>query len=116
MWALQRRRGPCPQEQVRGAYPLGQPGMRPGLGADKGSKAPFSPFRSLSHHRVLLAENLFEDDIGHQCQKQSLQVYLVPLIVKIPPANIGDTRDVDSIPGLGRSLEEGTATHSSVLA
>ena len=33
-----------------------------------------------------------------------------------PPANAGDKRDVGSIPGLGPSLEEGMATHSSVLA
>ena len=26
------------------------------------------------------------------------------LVVKTPPANAGDTRDADSIPGLGRSL------------
>ena len=29
------------------------------------------------------------------------------LVVKTPPANAGDTRDVDSIPGLGRSLGGG---------
>ena len=28
----------------------------------------------------------------------------------------GDTGDMGSIPGSGRSLEEGTATHSSTLA
>ena len=32
------------------------------------------------------------------------------------PANAGDVRDLGSIPALGRSLEEGTATHSSILA
>ena len=40
----------------------------------------------------------------------------VALVVKTPPADAGDIRDADSIPGSGRSLEEGTATHSSVLA
>ena len=35
--------------------------------------------------------------------------------VKNPPANAGDLRDLGSIPGLGRSLEEGVATHSSIL-
>ena len=29
------------------------------------------------------------------------------LVVKNPPANAGDIRDVGSIPGLGRSPEEG---------
>ena len=40
----------------------------------------------------------------------------VVLVVKNPPANTGDIRDVSSIPGLGRSLEEGMPTHSSILA
>jgi len=40
----------------------------------------------------------------------------VALVVKNPPASAGDVRDVDCIPGLGRSLEEGMATHSSILA
>ena len=30
--------------------------------------------------------------------------------------SVGDIRDAGSIPGLGRSLEEGMATHSSILA
>ena len=34
-------------------------------------------------------------------------------MVKNPPANAGD---VGSIPGLGRSSEEGNETHSSILA
>ena len=38
------------------------------------------------------------------------------LVVKNPPANAGDLRDVVSIPGSGRSPEEGVATHSSLLA
>ena len=38
------------------------------------------------------------------------------LVVKNPPASVGDIRDVSLIPGSGRSLEEGTAIHSSILA
>ena len=38
------------------------------------------------------------------------------LVVKNPTANAGDVRDGGSIPGLGRSFEEGMATHSSILA
>ena len=38
------------------------------------------------------------------------------LVVKNPLANAGDVRDAGSISVLGRSLEEGTATHSSILA
>ena len=40
----------------------------------------------------------------------------VALVVKNLSANAGDVRDVGSIPGLGRSLEEGMATHSNSLA
>ena len=38
------------------------------------------------------------------------------LVVKNLPANAEDIRDMDSIPGSGRSLEEGMATRSSILA
>ena len=37
-------------------------------------------------------------------------------MVKNLPVNAGDRRDVGLIPGLGRSLEEEMATHSSILA
>ena len=37
-------------------------------------------------------------------------------MVKNPSANAGDIRDVGSIPGLEDTLDEGMATHSSVLA
>ena len=38
------------------------------------------------------------------------------LVVKNLPANAGDTRDTGSIPGWEDPLEEGMATHSSILA
>ena len=38
------------------------------------------------------------------------------LVVKNPPDNTGDIRNTGSIPGSGRSPEEGMATHSSILA
>ena len=38
------------------------------------------------------------------------------LVVKKPPANAGDIRDTGSIPGSGRSLEQGMETHSSIFA
>ena len=34
------------------------------------------------------------------------------LVVKNPPANAGDIRNVNLIPGSGRSLEEEMATHT----
>ena len=37
-------------------------------------------------------------------------------MVKNPPANAGDLRDSGSIPGLGRTPEDGMATHPSILA
>ena len=37
-------------------------------------------------------------------------------VVKNPPANAGDTKDMGSNPGSGRSLKEEMATHPSVLA
>ena len=40
----------------------------------------------------------------------------VALVVKKLSANAGDTGGVGSIFGLGRSLEEGMATHCSILA
>ena len=40
----------------------------------------------------------------------------VVLVVKNLSANARDMRDAGSIPGSGRSLEEGMATHSSLLA
>ena len=40
----------------------------------------------------------------------------VALVVKNLPANAGELRDAALIPGSGRSLEEGMATHSSILA
>ena len=38
------------------------------------------------------------------------------LVVKNLPANVGDIKDVESIPGWKNPLEEGMATHSSILA
>ena len=38
-------------------------------------------------------------------------------MVNNPPVDAGDVRDADSIPGSGKiPLEEGMATHSSILA
>ena len=40
----------------------------------------------------------------------------VELVVKNPPANAEDERDVGSIPGSGRSPGEGNGNHSGILA
>ena len=37
-------------------------------------------------------------------------------MVKNPPPNEGDIRDMDFTPGLEDPLQEGMATHSSILA
>ena len=39
---------------------------------------------------------------------------MVALVVKNPPVNAEDLRDVGSIPGWEDPLEEGMATHSSI--
>ena len=46
---------------------------------------------------------------GHRCDPWSgtLGASQVVLVVKNPPANAGDVRDADLIPGLGRSLGGG---------
>ena len=44
------------------------------------------------------------------------QASQVALVVKNPPVNAGDIRDAGLTPGSGRSLEEGMATYSSILA
>ena len=43
-------------------------------------------------------------------------VFQVALMVKNPPINAGDVRDVGSIPGLRRPLEESVAMNSSYSA
>ena len=40
----------------------------------------------------------------------------VALVVKNPPANAGDLRDMGLIPGLGRSPGGGHGNHSCILA
>ena len=45
----------------------------------------------------------------------SLWASEVVLMVKSLPANAGDKRDMGSIPGSGDPMEEGMATHSSIL-
>ena len=45
-----------------------------------------------------------------------MQTSQVVLVVKNLPANVGDIRDTDPIPGWKDPLEEGMATHSSTLA
>ena len=45
----------------------------------------------------------------------SLSLSQVALVVNSPPANAGDERDGDSIPGWGRSPGQEMATHTSIL-
>ena len=46
----------------------------------------------------------------------SIVDFLGGVVVKNLPVSAGDLRDMDSIPGSGISLEEGTATQSNILA
>ena len=56
------------------------------------------------------------------CHAPSLTLHLsvwvsqVVLVVKNPSVSAGDVRDLGLIPGSGRPPQEGTATHSSILA
>ena len=54
----------------------------------------------------------YDNDAMHKIDGVSQVV----LSIENPPANAGGMRDVSLTPGLGRSLEEGVATHSSALA
>ena len=47
---------------------------------------------------------------------QNRRASQVALVVKNPPANGGDVRDMGSILGQEDPLKEGKATHSSILA
>ena len=60
-----------------------------------------------------LAEGLSSCFTGDDTEAWASQVLLV---LKNSPANAGDIRGTGSIPGLGNPLEEGMATHSSILA
>ena len=51
----------------------------------------------------------------HPCMFKRGASQVAP-VVKNPPANAGDIRDVDLIPGSERPLEKEMATHSSILA
>ena len=60
-----------------------------------------------------------DKDVGQQELESgtaTLWASQVMLVVKNPPANAGDVRDVGSIPGSGRSPGGSMATHSSILA
>ena len=48
-------------------------------------------------------------------QARTLEWVHVVLVVKNPPANAGDVRDMGSIPGLGRSPGGGKGNHSGIL-
>ena len=60
-----------------------------------------------------------DKDVGQQGLSSgtaTLWMSQVMLVVKNPPANAGDVRDVGLIPGWEDPLEESMATHSSILA
>ena len=63
----------------------------------------------------------FPVPICFQSQSLSLSTYLildpmVALVAKNLPAKPGDARDMSSVPESGKSLEEGRAMYSSILA
>ena len=56
--------------------------------------------------------------MGYTAEPSRLQVHLgtsqVALVVKNPPANAGDLRDMGLIPGLGRSPGDGHSNLESI--
>ena len=60
--------------------------------------------------------SIYESGLMASLEKWVGEAMKVVLVVKNLPANIGDTRDVGLIPGLGRSSGGGRATCSSILA
>ena len=77
------------------------------------------------HHQLLELTQTHVHWVGDAMQRShplsspfppSFNLSQVVLLVKNPPADTGDLRDAGSVPGLGRSLGVGNATHSSILA
>jgi len=73
----------------------------PGDGEGQGRLACCSPW---GHKESDMTGQLNNNKFSNLPRNRASQVALV---VKNPPANSGDIRDVDSIPGLGRSPGEG---------
>ena len=72
-------------------------------------------------HRQRKANENHDETSPHTCQnghdlKEHYGHFPGGPVPKNPPASAGDIRDEGSIPGWGRSPEEGMAAHSSVLA
>ena len=71
-------------------------------------------------HRLLVARDWGDGESGSEVSfwgwSNILRGFPGCSVVKNPPANAGDVRDLGCIPELGRSLEEEMATHSSILA
>ena len=54
-------------------------------------------------------------DFRNRWTQGNMQSFQVVLVVKSPPTNAGDIRDVGSVPGSGGPPEDSVATHSRVL-
>ena len=73
---------------------------------------PMNPFLFFQRYALLqsIHPSLLYNQVVYICYKPQLAQWL-----RIhPPANAGDTGDVGSIPGSGRSPETEMATHSSI--
>ena len=70
------------------------------------------PSRSPSHLQSTKPSSLCYAAASHQLSV----LHIVALVVKNLPANVGDIRDVGSVPGLGRCPGGGHKNHSTVLA
>ena len=76
-------------------------------------KCPLSSFVRERLIQILYHMLLFKNKSTYTCMYQTSPVVLAG---KNPPVSAGDIRNSALVPGSGKPLEEGTATHSSILA
>ena len=65
--------------------------------------------KSIHQGNFVSEEQILEISFPISSFKQAIVTYQVALVVKNLPANAGDARDVGSVPGSGRSPEEGNS-------
>ena len=102
--------------------PQNSPGQNTGVGSRSLLQGIFRNPGTEPRSPALQADSLPDEPPGPSSRliivnySKLFGVSQVALVVKKPPANAGDLRDVGLIPGLGTSPEEGRPTHSCILA
>ena len=72
--------------------------------------------KTFSFFKVVVKHTYHKRHFSYFLSAQFINCFYSVGFVKNPPANAGNMRDMGSIPGLGKSLEEGMSAHSSTLA